>query len=60
MKEPRDGQPKPRISGIPDQVKSDVRVLSLDAARRRRDLLEEQRLEQLVIERWTGRGEADD
>lgn len=33
------------------------RVISLEEARRRRDELEERRLEQLVIERWTGRDE---
>ncbi len=33
------------------------RVVSLEDARRRRDEQEERRLEQRVIERWTGRKE---
>jgi hypothetical protein len=32
-----------------------ARVISLDAARRKREIEERQRLEQLVIERWTGK-----
>ncbi len=35
------------------------RVVSLSDARRRREEQEERRLEQLVIERWTGRNERE-
>ena len=59
MKSRPDNQLELRFACRQEADASVGRVVSLVEARRRRDEQEERRLEQLVIERWTGRGERE-
>lgn len=59
MKDRPDNQLELRFDHRQDSGASVGRVISLGEARRRRDEQEERRLEQLVIERWTGRNELE-
>lgn len=54
MKRRTNNQPGLQFACRQEEIASVGNVVSLDDARRRHDEREERRLEQLVIERWTG------